>query len=465
VDVRAYLAVLRYSIGLILGTTFVVMALAAGATYLLSPVYESTARVYVSSANANPADPAESYAGGLLSQQRVAAYVEIVESDLLAGQVRDRAGVGDTLQSLGSSVTASVVGETPVLEIRFKDGDADRAQLLAQTFAETLVETVKVIDDANGSSGAPVKATIIDPASVPGDPVFPKPLLNLILAAMAGLVLGVALALLRELFDNTIKGVDDLAPTTTPLLGTIGVSAGKGGVLAELDAQDPNAEAFRVLRTNISYVDIDNPTKVLVVTSPMQGEGKTSTAVNLALSLGQTGARTLLIDADLRRPRIAELLRLDGSTGVTTVLLGQVDLEQAVQSTGRDLDVLTSGRRPPNAAELLQSHAMEGLLLRARTLYDVIIIDSPPLLPVTDAALLSAQADGAVVVVRYGRTTRDTWETALDRLEQVDAAALGVVLNMVPSSDVQLAYSYSYDKPPPSLEIAAPGRRHRRRQR
>jgi receptor protein-tyrosine kinase len=203
-----------------------------------------------------------------------------------------------------------------------------------------------------------------------------------------------------------------------------------------------------MLRTNISFVDVDHPNKVLVVTSPMQGDGKTSVAVNLAVSLASAEVNTLLIDGDLRRPRVAGSLQLGDEVGVTTVLRGRVSLDDAIQHY-RDagLDVLTAGTPPPNAAELLQSDAMEKLLDHVRSRYDVVIIDSPPLLPVTDAALLASRSDGAVVVLRHGKTTKEQWREAQSRLEQVDAATLGVVMNMVPSSESISGYSYGSYKP------------------
>ena len=222
-------------------------------------------------------------------------------------------------------------------------------------------------------------------------------------------------------------------------------SGTKGRLLTELAVQSPQAEAFRVLRTNIQFVHVDRPHKQFVVASAVQEEGKTTTAVDLAISLASAGIKTLLIDGDLRRSSIAGLLGLHGTVGVTTVLLGKVTVEEAIQRhTLTDLDVLTSGVAPPNASgpELLQSNAMSNLMSTIRDMYEVVIIDSPPPpIPVTDAALLAAQADGALLVVRYGKTTKDQLATALERLRQVDAATIGVVMDMVPTSKSMSGYS------------------------
>ena len=200
-----------------------------------------------------------------------------------------------------------------------------------------------------------------------------------------------------------------------------------------------------MLRTNLQFVDIDAATKVFVVSSALPGEGKTTTSVNLALTLAQTGQKTLLIECDLRRPKATHALGMDNSVGVTTVLLGKVSFEDALQEDpGSGLAVLGSGAIPPNPAELLQSRAMTELLDRARERFDTVIIDAPPLLPVTDAALLGVHADGAIVVVAHGRTTKEQLSQAADRLEQVDASLVGLVLNMAPAKNRGGGYGYGY---------------------
>ncbi len=448
-DPRKYLGTLRRSFRLVAVTALVIVSLAAVVTLKLTPLYESSARLYVSS---EQADPDQAYAGGLLSAQRVAAYVQIVESDLVADKVREHLNLDVTLDELEDEVSASVVGQAPVLQIRVKDADPIRARAIAQAYADQMVLTAEDVENRAGGSAAPespVKATVIDPASTPTSPVFPKPVLNLSLAALVGLLIGVALALLRELFDNTVKGVEDLGPDPLPLLGTIATDpdASRGHLAATRDERAPRLEAFRVLRTNLQFVDVDDDHRVFVVTSPSAGEGKTTIVVDLALSLAGAGVRTLLIDGDLRKPRVAATLDLDSSIGLTTVLLGSVEILDALQPVRDNLDVLTSGLQPPNAAELLQSNTMRVTLDKLRSLYDVVLIDSPPVLPVADAPLLATLADGALVVLRYGKTTVEQWETARDRLRQVDASVVGVVVNMAPVSSG--TYRYYGTQPEP----------------
>ncbi|MGH3369642.1 MAG: CpsD/CapB family tyrosine-protein kinase [Nocardioidaceae bacterium] len=225
-------------------------------------------------------------------------------------------------------------------------------------------------------------------------------------------------------------------------------------MITGLDSHAPRLEAFRVLRTNMQFVDVDRDSKVFAVSSSVPGEGKTTTATNLAITLAQAGQRVLMIDGDMRRPHVARAFGLESIVGLTTVLIGSIDLEDAIQDGPVDtLSVLTSGAIPPNPSELLQSQAMRDLLERAKKEYDVIVIDTPPLLPVTDAALVAAQADGALVVVRHGSTTRDQLRHSIERLEAVDARALGVVLNMMPSrrgGRDTYGYGYGYGYAPES---------------
>lgn len=441
-EIRGYLNVLRRNVLLILLITAGVVAAIGALSFRTEPSYQSTARVIFSSAQA---ETTAAYAGGLLSEQRASTYVELVDSGLLAQQVRDDLGLDLSLEDLREEVEASAVDESSVLEVRVTDDDPALAQTIAQTYAEKLVETARDIETPDDAK-APIKVTIIDEASFSEEPVAPKPVRNMILGAILGLVLGISLALLRELLDTSIKTTADVGEVTdASLLGSIvnDSAAGRGLLVSQLDAHAPRVESFRVLRTNIQFVDVDSTDKVFVVSSSVKAEGKTSTAVNLAITLARAGVSTLLVDGDLRRPRVAQMLGLDGSVGVTTVLLGKVTFEQGIQAMeGTGLEVMTSGISPPNSSELLQSNAMGRLIERMRSEYEVVIFDSPPLLPVTDAALLAAQADGALLVVRHGKTTKDQLSTAVDRLAQVDVKPVGIVLNAVPTSRSSLGYSY-----------------------
>ncbi len=334
-----------------------------------------------------------------------------------------------------------------MLEIRYTGPDPETVQLIAQGYADELIETAKDVETPTDGGDLPTTITVIDQASFQDKAISPRPARNAVLGFILGLVIGVSLALLRELLDNTINTSEDLESVTeVPVLGTIVQEGGitRRRLITDLEHHAPRVESFRVLRTNVQFVDVDSPHKTIVVTSSMKEEGKTSTAVNLALTLARAGARTLLLDGDLRRPRIAEIFDIDDTAGVTTLLLGKVGLEEAVWKHDSGLHVLTSGVAPPNAAELLQTKAMAQLLDRVRAEYDIVIIDSPPLLPVTDAALLAARADGTLIVVRHGKTRRDQLAAAVERLAQVDVSPVGIVLNGVPSAKRRFGLGAAY---------------------
>ena len=210
-----------------------------------------------------------------------------------------------------------------------------------------------------------------------------------------------------------------------------------------------SAESFLKLRTNLQFMDIDNPPRVIVVTSPLPGDGKSTVAMNLAAALSMSDRRVVLIDGDLRRPVLADSFGLIEGLGLTDVLIGSVQFEEVAQQAGGlpNLLVLAAGRVPPNPSEMLGSKAMRRLLERLAEDYTV-IVDAPPLLPVTDAAVLTASADGALVVVSAGQTLDTQLRDALTNLQAVQGHTLGVVLNRVSPRSTSAGYYSGRLRPP-----------------
>ena len=443
-ELQDYWRAIRRRWLIVLACLGAVLAVAAVLTWTTTPQYSSTARLFISTSQS---DENSAYTGNLFATQRVASYADLTGSNQLAERVADRLGPDADAGELGTVVTASVVPETVILEISATDADPERAAAIAQAYAEELQLLVEELETPKGRADAVIKATIVDGAQVSNAAVSPQPMRNLDLAGVLGLLLGVGLAVARELLDTSVKSPEDVASVVSaPILGNIFSDDDAKRAPAEvLATANPWAEAFRVLRTNMQYIEVDHEQKTFVMTSSLPGEGKTTAAVNTAVTLSQAGHRVALVECDLRRPLVAERLELDGAIGTTSVLIGKVDLEDAIQRyADTELDVLTCGPIPPNPSELLQSNAMEKLLSDLRSRYDIVILDAPPLLPVTDAALLAARTDGAIVVVRYGRTTRDQLSHAVERLESVDAAALGIVINMTPARKSSSGYGYGY---------------------
>ena len=262
-------------------------------------------------------------------------------------------------------------------------------------------------------------------------------MLNLALGLLVGLAIGIAAAVLRETLDTTVKGMDDVLATTGA--APLAILAHDDDVpvrplVVQVGSQSPRAEAFRQLRTNLQFADIDTPLRSLVVTSSIAGEGKSTIACNLAITLAQAGVRTFIVEADLRRPKLAGYLGVEGAAGLTSVLMSAASLDDVLQPWGRHpLWVLPSGPLPPNPAEILGSHQMRDLLKSLQDKADIVVIDAPPLLPVTDSAVIARVTDGALLVIEARRTKREQVSRSLAALRNVDAKVLGTVLNKAPA--------------------------------
>lgn len=449
VELHDYLRILRRRWPLIVVVTLLALIVAALLTFRATPLYTSTARVFVSTSPSN-ADAA--YQGSLFSQQRVASYADLVNGLELTERVVNKLGLDKSAEDLADNVTATVVPDTVLLSISVTDPSPKGAQRINEAMVTELSRFVEELETPPGAKRALVKTTLIDPARLPESPSSPNPVRNLGLALVLGLLAGFGIAVLREILDTSIKSTEVAEEVTgAPVLGGIAFDHDivKEPLITTLPSHSARAEAFRVLRTNLQFLDVDNVSKAFVVTSAMPGEGKSSTAANVAIAMAQGGQRVLLVDADLRRPQMAHRMGLEPSVGLTTLLLGKVELDEAVQHhSASGLSVITSGATPPNPAELLQSRAMSDLLKQLRARFDIVIIDSPPLLPVTDAALLSSITDGAIVVVNFGETTRDELSGAVARLAGVGATPLGLVLNRIPNKRGGYSYGYGYGYAP-----------------
>jgi polysaccharide biosynthesis transport protein len=297
---------------------------------------------------------------------------------------------------------------------------------------------------------------LISPASVPRVPSSPDIKRTGIIGLVVGLILGAGGVLLAEALDDRIRNSDELAHAAPgiPLLGMVPSVPGKRRpgepLLPSIGAPSSQAaEAYRQLRTSLQFLDVDREWKLVQVTSPVQGEGKTTTVTNLAIMLAEAGRRTVLVDADLRRPQAHEGLRLHQSPGLTNVLLGEVTLEAAVQQVEGlpHLRLLASGPIPPNPAELITGDAMGRVLAELRsTNAEAVLFDTPPVLPVADALALAPRVDAALVVAQAGRTRAKGLAQALERLEQVNAHVSGLVLNALRRQRTD-RYTYGYYYP------------------
>ncbi len=423
---------------------------AAAVVNATSPVtYQAQVQQFVSIAGSNDST-SNILSGSQFTLQRVKSYTQIATSAQVLQPVIRQLRLPMTVAELSANVQATNPLDTVLVELSVTDGDPRRAADIANAVSRQLAGVVQDIESPQGGGPSPVKLTVTQPAIAPTVPVSPRATLNLALGLLVGLALGAGGALLREQLNTTVKTPDDVETLTGSVpLGLVPFdSTARAQPLVAADRSGGRAEAFRTLRTNLQFADVDRPPRSIVVTSAMPGEGKTTTACNIALTLAATGSRVVLVEADLRKPRVSEYFGLDNGVGLTNVLAGQFPLEEVlVDWNSQTLTVLPSGPVPPNPSELLGSRHMATLLEKLAEQFDHVIIDTPPLLPVTDAAILATVVDGAVVIVRHGKSSRDDVELAVQALTAVNARLLGTVLNFIPQRSRPGGYGYGYADP------------------
>ena len=461
------------------------LAAAGVVTYLTPREYSSNVTLYVSlEGRADSSDAA--YQASQIAKERVVSYAPLLQDERITQPVIDRLQLPMTAAQLARHITVTVQPDTVVLSAAVTDTSPDRAAAIANGLAEEFVGLVQQLEQPFGPetaapttapapAGARAPATtapapspapkigakIIRPATAVPVPVAPSVPFNLALGGALGLLVGLAGAFVRDARDTTIRSAAQLrAVTGAPVLAQIATD--RGARLHPLTAgaapASPTVEAFRKLRTNVQF--LDRPHRVITVASATAGEGTSTTACNLALALADAANRVLLVDLNFRSPTVEQYLGMEPSAGAASVLAGRIPAKRAVRrwAEGR-LDVLTAGGTPSNPSELLASPATAALLTDVRAHYDFVIIDTPALLPVTDAAVVAARSDGVILLVQYGKTAEEQVAAALNVLEAVKAPLLGVVLTRTPAPrHAGIRRNRSYPEPDPvPRQPALPG--------
>ena len=409
---------------------------------------------------------ANAYARHYIDQRRTG----VVEGMLSAGQ-QVQAKIDDLqkqIDALGAQINAASPVDRP--GVVSSVGPQRDALVTQQSTFKNRLDQLGV--EAALSTGG---AQLVTPASVPTSPVAPKPVRNGALALVVGTLFGVGLAFLFDRLDDSLKSAHDLERVagSLPTLGIIpAVSGAKGKeeayAVTRTEPQSTTSEAYRSLRTSIRLLRLDQPLAVIQVTSPALGEGKSTTVANLAVTMAQVGLRTAIVCCDLRRPRIHEFFGLSNAIGFTSVLLGDELLSNAMQVVPgqENLYLLASGPTPANPSELLSGARVGEMLDALRTIYDLVLVDCPPVLPVTDAAVLSTRVDGTLLVAFAGSTNGKSLRRSIEILHQVGAPLVGVVLNGA-GGDAAYGYGYGYGgygpayapHAPKPMEVANGGRR------
>ncbi len=451
-ELSRYLQVLRKGWLPILLASVLGMGCAALYSVTATPKYRATTSVFFSVVGGDSVS--QLLQGSTFSQNQVRTYALLAQMPAVLDPVIDELKLDISAKSLARTVNTDAPADTVLLNISATSESPETAAAVANAVGTRLGDLVSTLssDKAGGSSGLEVQATTVAKATPPSYPVTPNTRKNMVLGLLLGLLGGVAFVVLREVLNVKVRSEEDVhAITDTPVLGLIGNdSTVSRSPMLEVHDRSQRAEAMRRLRTNLEFLNYEGQVRSFVVTSSLPGEGKTTTAANLALTISES-QRVLLIDADLRNPRVADLLGVDGSVGLSTVLSGRVPVAEAIQPWKRGrFDLLASGSVPPNPAELLGSSAMADLIRAMTERYDLVIIDSAPVLPVSDSAVLSRMAGGAIIVVNARKTTRSQLSDCLRTFARSGAHIHGVVLNQATVTGATYYGTYGADRAPQS---------------
>ncbi|MGA4669588.1 polysaccharide biosynthesis tyrosine autokinase [Propionibacteriaceae bacterium Y1923] len=430
-----YLQILRkYWISI---TALTLLGLAGGAlaSLLATPTYTSTVSVYLTVQSGD--SPSDLSSGATYTERQVKSFAEIIEAPVVLQPVVDTLSLPQTAGQLSDQVSVQVPTNTSILNISVTDTDPDQAAAIAKAVGEQLITAVAELSPKSSTGEANVVATLISPAAVPASWTTPKVAQNLALGLLLGLILGVGQAVLRTVLDTKIRNADDIAQLTeVPVVGTIvwEPSAKDHPLPVITDPQGLRSEEFRRLRTNLQFLGVGPRGNSLAFSSSVAGEGKTTTAVNTAVTLAQAGKRVLLIDADLRKPRVADRFKIEGAVGLSTILAGRAQLDDVVQPV-HGIDVLAAGRVPPNPSELLGSETMDALVTTAIERYDWVILDTAPAGLVADTAVLSSVIGGVILVAASGGVDATQLEEALESVESAEGRVVGIVVNKLRPED------------------------------
>jgi succinoglycan biosynthesis transport protein ExoP len=448
---------LRINLPQILIGAFAGSVVAAIVTVSTTPLFTATAQVFVSTP-ATALDITGLAQGSSFSQQRVKSYAKIINSPLTLEPVIEKLKIDDTFTEIAQRLKATVPLDTVLIDISYQDEDPLKAANIVNEIGLQFSNTASNIEFGDTSQG--IKVTLVGYATPPTQPSSPKLRLNFGIGILLGGLVGLAFRLLIALFDSSVKNERQLNGErllSTIVFDKIAVSK---PLVSEISKYSPRTESFRQLRTNIIHAKKEDSDRnqVLLLTSSVPGEGKTTSSINLSYILAEADYKVLLIEADMRRPTASRYLKADISEfGLSDYLqskhvgISNQTINKYTQKKTTDLfDTIVSGKLPVNPAELLGNGRLEPFLVKCREIYDFIVIDSPPLLPVTDAAIIAPMADEVLLFLKAGSTKENQFQASVTALQSVSASLLGVVFNMIPIGTrdyMNYGYQHGYVSP------------------
>jgi capsular exopolysaccharide synthesis family protein len=442
-DLQTALRVLRAHWLSVLVATLVGLGAGAGWAFLQPRVYTADASGYVAGVPASGAsgDSGSALLANNLALSKVVSFVDIGSWRSVAEYAISKLDLSTAPEFLVRRVQVTNPTGTVTIRVEASGPSPEAARDLSEAWLQGMATEIASLETSNGRASASVELVPADTARLPTAPSSPNVRLALLLGAGVGLLSGLAFAFARYTLDRRIRSADVIEKETgLSVVGTVPIekSFSRDQRLVPVDDARTGhlfavSEAMRELRTNVQFMDVDHPPRVVVVTSPVPGDGKSTVGANLALVTAASGKKVYFIDGDLRRPMVGTVFGLVEGAGLTDVLSGRARVSDVEQSYGGldTLSIIAAGRTPPNPSEVLGSDRMRELLSELSR-DAMVIIDAPPLLPVTDAAVLAHVADGAIIVVSAGRTTFETLKKAIANLERAGGRALGVVLNRLP---------------------------------
>lgn len=454
---RQLFSVIRAFSRSIIVTLVIIVGAASAFTLLSTPTYRSSFRLFVTTPGT--LDSNNAYSSSLFSVGRVKSYTDLITSEPVMRAVISDLDLKTTTKQLATQITAAAPLDTVLIEASVSSKSALLSRTIADSLSKEFTKYINQLEQPSTSQAAAVNISVAEPASLPTSPASPRKKLNLALGILLGLAAGIGQAVLRATLDTSVKGPNDVDPEIeAPVIGMIPFDPEADQVPLPMESAQysSRSEAYRQVRTNLQYIDIDNPPKSIVVTSSLPREGKTTSVANLAMAMAQSGLRVVVVEADLRRPRMRAYFDVPQQTsGLTDILIGHAMLSNTlVRDVSPGVDFIPSGPTPPNPSELLASSAMVRLLRSLESSYDVVLLDTPPVLPVTDAVVLATSADGVLLLVDARSTKNEQLVTSYFALRAVDAHVIGIVLNRVAFTKLG---SYGY-----ASEGYAPTRRSRR---
>lgn len=455
-DLKELLKVIRYRWLSVVTIVFVAILLAFGWTKLQPVTFVANANGVVTSPVSGDSNSsvAQSFTTNSLISAKLPSYVQLGSLRSVAEYAISELNLDTSPEELVQRVTVSNPGETNFIRVSARASTPEDARNLAEIWVRGIEREVNLLETGKADTPGAIYLSPKDSASLPSKPSSPNMKLNLAMGFLAGLVTALAYTILRHVMDQKIRSVEDVEKLTkSVVLGSIpfekSLTPEERLIVKPATGQTSNklfaiSESLRSLRTNIQFIDVDNPTRAVVVTSPLPGDGKSTLAANLALSIAMNDTPTILIDADLRRPMQSTIFNVRAGAGLTDVLAGRASLENVVHNVSNtgNLLLIGAGSVPPNPSEILGSARMKALVDELKE-EAFVIIDAPPVIPVTDAAVIATRADGAILVTTAGKTTKDLLQKALSTLDKAKAKSLGVVLNRVPRRGMGAAY-YGY---------------------